>query len=130
MQIRIGYSSISTVNRTFQSVHISHKFADLFPKNVFSEGGGFSLPPLPDHFQFLCGLQKDVSASLGDVGVAMLEYCEPRPIPAPIAPQFPDISAFSADPRFSFPDPIEAGQCGAVTSSEQGHLPGEYRRRR
>jgi hypothetical protein len=84
--VMIGHSSISMVNRTFRSVHISPKFANLFPKNVFSEGGGFSLPPLPDHFQFLCGLQKDVSASLGDVSVAMLEYCEPHPIPAPIAP--------------------------------------------
>jgi hypothetical protein len=116
-----------------RSVHTSYKFADLFPKNVFSAGGGFSMPARPVQFQFLCSLQKDVSASLGDVGVAVLEYCEPRPIrpiPAPIAQQFPDIFALSADPRYSFPNTIEAGQCGADTSSEQGHIPGEYRRRR
>jgi hypothetical protein len=88
------------------------------------------MPAQVFHFQFLCSLQKDVSASLGDVSVAVLEYCELRPIPAPVAPQFPDIFAFSADPRFSYPDPIEAGQCGAVTSSEQGNLRGEYRHRR
>ncbi len=113
-------------------VNIPHRFADQFPQNGFSTGGGFSLPARPDYFQFLCALQKGVSASLGNVGVAMLEYCEPHPIPAPIALQLSDNFAFtfSADPRFSFPDSIETGQCGADTSFEQGNFPDEYSCRR
>jgi hypothetical protein len=47
-----------------------------FPK-LLHVGGGFSIPPQPSHPLFLRGLQKSVSASLGDIGVAMLEYCEP-----------------------------------------------------
>jgi len=47
-------------------------------------GGGFSLPSRPDHFQFLRGLQKDVSASSGDVGVALLEHSLTPESPVPM----------------------------------------------
>jgi len=43
---------------------------------LFFSGGGFSLPPRPDYFSFLHALQRDVCAVLGDVSIAMLEYCE------------------------------------------------------
>ena len=65
---------------------------------------------------------------MGDIGVAMLEYCEPSD-PMPIAPQLADNFMFSIYPRSSLPHPIETGQCGAVIPFEQGHLPGEHRHR-
>jgi acetyl esterase/lipase len=34
------------------------------------------MPARPDYFPFLSALRKDLSASLGDFGVALLEYCE------------------------------------------------------
>jgi len=49
-----------------------------FSKLHCPSGGGFSFPAGPDFFRFLRSLQKDVSASLGDIGIALLEYCESR----------------------------------------------------
>jgi hypothetical protein len=58
---------------------LAHPFAEIRPQTclvLFFSGGGFSLPPRPDYFSFLHALQKDVCAVLGDVSIAMLEYCE------------------------------------------------------
>ncbi|KAI0298896.1 alpha/beta-hydrolase [Russula brevipes] len=41
---------------------------------LYFHGGGFSIPAGLNCFRFLRALQMDVSASLGDVGVALLEY--------------------------------------------------------
>jgi len=60
------------VNRPSYQVHVLHKLTD----TVLCPGGGFTLPARPDYFQFLRALQKDVSASFGDIGVVALEYCE------------------------------------------------------
>jgi hypothetical protein len=39
-------------------------------------GGGYSLPARAEYFPFLQSLQKALSAEVGEVGVAALEYCE------------------------------------------------------
>ncbi|KAI0298894.1 Alpha/Beta hydrolase protein [Russula brevipes] len=41
---------------------------------LYFPGGGVIFPARSEYFQFIRALQKDVSASLGDVGVALLEY--------------------------------------------------------
>ncbi|KAI0265804.1 alpha/beta-hydrolase [Gloeopeniophorella convolvens] len=41
---------------------------------LFFHGGAFSMPARPDYFPFLRNVQEKASVSLGDVGVAMLEY--------------------------------------------------------
>jgi acetyl esterase/lipase len=53
-----------------------HDFAYRLLQSVFITGGGYSMPSRPDYFLFLRALQKGLSASLGDVGIAFLEYCE------------------------------------------------------
>ena len=84
MELRIEFSSSSMVNRISQPVHALNKFTDIrFSKLYCLSGGGFTVPARPDYFPFLRSLQKDVSASLGDIGVAFLEYCKPRPISCP-----------------------------------------------
>ena len=38
-------------------------------------GGGYVLPARAEYFPFLQSLQKALSAEVGEVGVAFLEYC-------------------------------------------------------
>ena len=77
------------------------------------------MPARPDYFGFLHALKKDVSTSFGDIGVVALEYCESRQSLESTAPQtFLTNSTFSAGPQLSFTDPIEAGQFGAIASSQ------------
>jgi len=58
------------------------KITDELPRSVLLAGGAFVYPAQPNCFQFLRALQKDVSASFGDVGIAVLEYCESCQVPA------------------------------------------------
>jgi hypothetical protein len=58
------------------------KIAD---KSGWLAGGAFIFPAQLNYFQFLRALQKDLSASFGDVGMAVLEYCEFCQVPARIS---------------------------------------------
>ena len=83
MQVRIEFSSTFTVS--LPSLYYTTLLLIGLPKTILSAGGGFTFPAAPEYFLFLRALQKDVSASCGDVGIAVLEYCESRQIPARIA---------------------------------------------
>ncbi|KAH9986329.1 alpha/beta-hydrolase [Russula compacta] len=41
---------------------------------LYFHGGAYSIPARPECFPFLSALQKDVAASLGDIGIALLQY--------------------------------------------------------
>ena len=79
----IGPRRDASQDRVFLYFHgdsgLSHFFLFLqflINRQTLLAGGGYSLPARPEYFPFLSTLQKDVAASLGDVGVAVLQYCE------------------------------------------------------
>ena len=48
----------------------------LISRQTLFAGGAYSIPARPECFPFLSTLQKDVAASFGDIGIALLQYCE------------------------------------------------------
>jgi acetyl esterase/lipase len=95
----------------------SHEFADYLPQSVLIAGGGYSVPSRPDYFLFLRTLQKDLSTSLGDVGVAFLEYCELSESRVHCSTQLPDNFSFGILALTPYsPYPTQLRQANAALS--------------
>jgi hypothetical protein len=89
----IGPRRDAAQDRVFLYFHGESRYLCIYTTNIAEQsgllaGGAFVVPAQTNYFLLLRALQKDLSARFGDVGMAVLEYCEFCQVPARISLTF------------------------------------------